>query len=412
MTALLHVWLRGQHLAELEQLRSTRLRLRYDSAALDAYGIGARPLSLSLPLTEKRVQGDALERFLDNLLPEGAVRGALERENRIRPGDTFGLLTRIGRECAGAIQFTVDDDPPDEGHLVPLEPAEVDRIVSNLPTLDPPEGQAVSASLGGVQSKVLLTRTTDGWAWPAAGAMSTHLVKPEPVTDIGVPDLIRWEDWALRLASAAGLPAARTELADFDGRLALVVERFDRTAGRRTHQEDFTQALGVAARDKYESATDERRLRRVAVAAGAEALDPAAFVTDLLAEVTFNLIVGNGDAHAKNYSLAIDETATFAMAPLYDVAPVFLLNGIYQNFGHVLDGTARLRYLTAEHLLREAATWGAPGRVAETVASVATRVRAALPEVTADGIDVGPVAEQVDARAAAAITAAGGSAAG
>lgn len=409
MTGVLHVWLRGRHLAELEQLRSSRLRLRYDTAALDAYGIGARPLSLSLPLTDKRVQGDELERFLDNLLPEGAVRGALEREHRIRPGDTFGLLARIGRECAGAIQLT-DDDAPDEGRLVPLEPAEVDRIVSNLPTLDPPEGETVSASLGGVQSKVLLTRTPDGWAWPAAGAMSTHLVKPEPVTDVGVPDLIRWEDWTLRLARASGLPAARTELADFDGRLALVVERFDRSAGRRTHQEDFTQALGVAARDKYESSSDERRLRRIALAGGAEALDPAAFVADLLSQVAFNLIVGNGDAHGKNYSLAIDESATFAMAPLYDVAPVYLLNGIYQSFGHVVDGTARLRYLTAEHLVREATTWGAPARVAETIASVAARVRAALPDVAADGIDVGPVAELIDARAATAIAAAGRSA--
>lgn len=406
MTSLLHLWLRGEHLGEVEQLRNGRLRLRYDSTALDTYGLGARPLSLALPLTERRVQGDVLERFLDNLLPEGPARGALEREHRIRPGDAFALLARIGQECAGAVQLTPDGAAPGPGALVELSASQVDEVLASLPTLDPPHGQVVSAALGGVQSKVLLTRTARGWAWPADGAMSTHLIKPEPVTDVGPPDLIRWEEWALRLARQSGLASARAELVDFDGRLALVVERFDRRDGRRVHQEDFAQALGVAARDKYESSGSDARLRRIAREAGAEARDPARLVTDLLAQVTFNLIVGNGDAHSKNYSVAIDEQATFAICPLYDVAPVFLLDPRFQSFGHALDGQSRLRYLSGRHLLREASGWGLPReRIAETIREVALRVRAALPEAQAEVIDVEPVARQVDERAAAVIDA-------
>jgi serine/threonine-protein kinase HipA len=402
MTNILHVWLRGQRLGELEQLRNGRLRLRYDTAALDTYGIGARPLSLSLPLTDRRVQGDHLERYLDNLLPEGSVRGTLEREHQIRPGDTFALLTHIGRECAGAVQFTTDPAISGDGHLIDLTDAEVNRIISALPTLDPPEGLTVSASLGGMQAKVLLTRTTRGWAWPADGAMSTHIIKPEPITDVAVPDLIRWEEWALRLARTAGLPAANAELADFDGRLALIVERFDRTGARRAHQEDFAQALGVSARDKYESTTTERRLQRIAREAGAEALAPASFVADELTQVAFNLIMGNGDAHSKNYSLAISETATFSMTPLYDVAPLYLLNEVFQHFGHHLDGQGRLRHLTAEHLHREATTWGvADTAVREVMTSVAARVRAVLPACHANHIDIDRVAQVVDARATA-----------
>lgn len=404
MTPTLHVWLRGQSLAELDKLRNGRLRMRYSAEILDTYGVGARPLSLSLPLTDKRVQGDPLERFLDNLLPEGSVRGALEREHRLRPGDTFGLLTHIGRECAGAIQLTVDPEPPGPGRLIELSEDEVNRIVAQLPTLDPPPGQVVSASLGGVQAKVLLTRTATGWAWPADGAVSTHIIKPEPISDIAVPDLVRWEEWALRLARTAALPAARAELADFDGRLALVVERFDRHEGTRTHQEDFTQALGVSARDKHETTTSEQRLARVARAAGAEAIEPDELARDLLAQVAFNLIVGNGDAHSKNYSLSISQAATYSMAPLYDVAPVFLLNQVFQSFGHNLDGQGRLRYLTATHLRAEARTWRLSEEVvAETIASVATRVRDALPACTADDIDVGKVAALVDERAGATL---------
>ena len=85
--SILTVWLHGQVVGELEQLRTARLRLRFTEGALSTYGFGARPLSLSLPLTDKRVQGDALERFCDNLLPEGTVRAVLEREHSIRPGD-------------------------------------------------------------------------------------------------------------------------------------------------------------------------------------------------------------------------------------------------------------------------------------------------------------------------------------
>ena len=208
--SLLTVWLHGQVVGELEQLRNARLRLRFTEDALSTYGFGARPLSLSLPLTDKRVQGDALERFCDNLLPEGTARAALEREHAIRPGDGFALLAHIGRECAGAIQFTTGDVTVADGSLSPLTDEQVDEIVRDLPTHPTRDGLEVSASLGGVQDKVLLTRTAEGWAWPSAGAMSTHLIKPEPIsTQVVVPQIIRYEHWALRLAADAGLRAAK-----------------------------------------------------------------------------------------------------------------------------------------------------------------------------------------------------------
>lgn len=125
---------------------------------------------------------------------------------------------------------------------------------------------------------------------------------------------------------------------------------------------------------------------------------------DLLAQVTFNLIVGNGDAHSKNYSLAISDAATYAMAPLYDVAPVYLLNDVFQTFGHHLDGQGRLRYLTAAHLRAEATTWGLTDTVVcETIASVGLSVRQALSACPGDGIDVDRIGALIDARADAAL---------
>lgn len=375
----LNVWLHGDHLGELEQLRNGESRLRFSSEALTRWGLGTRLLSYSLPLTNRRVESPALEVYLDNLLPEGAIRAQLEQQHGVRPGDTFGLLRHLGAECAGAVQLVADDSPP-SGHLVRLDEAEVNRIIAELPTLSAPPGEGVSASLGGVQSKVLLTRTDEGWAWPAAGAMSTHLIKPEPNDpQIPIPDIIAYEHWALQLAATAGVPAARSELVAFGDRKALVVERYDRRAGKRVHQEDFAQALSIRPGSKYEPDTERTsRLRRIATGPGREALDPAQFRQDLLRLVTFNLLLGNGDAHAKNYSLLIDE-GLFAMAPVYDIAPVFYLNNRYNNFGMRLNAQRNLQYLTADHLLAEARSWGVPEATAtQVLAEVLTSLSDAL----------------------------------
>jgi serine/threonine-protein kinase HipA len=383
---VLTVWLYGRKLAELERLRTGRLRLRFTADAVRTYGLDSCPLSLSLPVTDRWLDSPALERYLDNLLPESPLRGALERTNGIRPGDVFGLLSVIGHECAGAVQFTATGEPPGAGRLRPLSTDEVGRLVHDLPTLDPPDDLPITASLGGIQAKVLLARTPDGWAWPADGALSTHLIKPEPITAAGIRDLVRLEEWALRVATAAGLPAARAHVDDFDGRPAIVVERFDRTGGRRSHQEDFAQALGLASSDKYESSlAGPSRLHQIAVAAGAQALDERAFRRDLLRAVTFHIVIGNGDAHAKNYSLLISEGGRYSLAPLYDVAPGFVVEPRYRHAGHAVDGLVDLRSITATHLVAEAAGWGLPRELArDTVVEVAQAVQAAAQTTVAD----------------------------
>lgn len=397
---ILNLWLHGEHLGEVEQLRSGRNRLRFTEEAMKRWGVGTHLLSFSLPMTGRRVESRALDGYLDNLLPEGAVRVQLEQQYRVRPGDAFGLLSHIGAECAGAVQLAVGDQPP-PGRLVPLNDAEVDRIVGDLPTLAAPAGEEVAASLGGVQSKLLLTRTEQGWAWPAAGAMSTHLVKPEPSDpQTPIPNIIEWEHWALELARAAGLRAASSELVRFGDRLALVVERYDRAAGRRLHQEDFAQALGVRPGAKYEPAEDgPSRLSLIAAGPGSEASDPAEFRRELLRLVTFNVLVGNGDAHAKNYSMIIAD-GLFSVAPAYDVAPVFYLNGRFSNFGMRVAGQRSLKYLTGRHLVDEATSWGLPERAArDVVAEAADAVMSALGAVPSEpsGAGVsGLIAEKAD----------------
>lgn len=375
----LDVWLHGTRTGTLARLRNGALRLRFTDDALDRWGERSRPLSLSLPLTTRRTEGPEAERYFAGLLPESALRSQLEREHGLRPGDTFGLLRVLGAECAGAVQILPSGETPRTGLLHELTEAEVARIVADLPTLPVPNELPVGASLGGVQAKVLLTRTSTGWAWPLDGAMSTHIVKPEPLDDRVVPDLVRLEDWTMRLARAAGLAAASTTVEDFTGRTALVVERFDRKNGARLHQEDLAQGLGIDARDKYEAARLDGHLARIAALAQEHAADPGSFLATLLEQVTFNVVVGNGDAHAKNYSYFIDDTALARPAPLYDTAAVHLVVPRFNRSGLAVNGRTRLDYLRADDLVAEGAAWGMPpARASDLVAGLIARIREAV----------------------------------
>lgn len=396
---ILNLWLHGEHLGEVERLRTGRQRLRFSAEARAKWGDGSRVLSYALPLGQKRIDGPGVETYLENLLPEGAMRAQLERQHRVRPGDAFGLLRHIGHECAGAVQLTPERAPP-AGYLKPLPDDEVASLVESLPTLSAPEGEAVTASLGGIQSKILLARTDDGWAWPAAGAPSTHIIKPEPIEPSApIPRIVEYEHWALALARAAGVPAASSSLERFGSRLAIVVERYDRSRGKRLHQEDFAQALGIRPLEKYEAPQEEPgRLKRIATGPGMEARDPESFRAELLRLIAFNLIIGNGDAHTKNYSLLLHD-GLFAIAPAYDIAPVFRVNPRFSDFGMSVAGQRGLRYITAEHLVREAASWGMSEEAARAViGEVAQRVRAALTEVAVPDF-IAPIAEQIDAAA-------------
>jgi len=355
----LDVYLRGDRIGELRG-NGLKLSFQYDPQALAAYGAGSILLSLSLPLARKRLDGAEVYNFFDGLLPEGQVRSNLAKEHGVTVPDAFGLLRVLGADCAGAVQVLPPGEAPArEGAATPMTTAEVTSVVESLPTWDLPDDFLVTASLGGVQSKVLLSRHDGGWAWPGRGAVSTHIIKPEPLEST-IPELLPAEDWALRTAATAGLPAANAHLENFGSRRAIVVERFDRTAeGSRLHQEDFTQALALASAAKYEGTTaPPSRLTRLVDAAAPHTRDEAEFRRDLLRAVTFNLLIGNGDAHSKNYSLTLRDGGEVLLAPLYHVAPTLLLYQPSGLAGHTVNGQIRLSYITVEHLVAEGVAWG------------------------------------------------------
>jgi len=376
----LDVWLYGHRIAVLSEPSLFRYRLEYVEEALDEYGEGARVLSLALPVTKRPITDAGpdgrVSAFIEGLLPEGNLRQQVAATAGVPTVDKIGLLTQVGAECAGAVQILPPGLDPANGNIRPLTRTDVDRLVADLPTYHVPEGAALQASLAGIQDKVLLTRLgDDGWGWPENGAVSSHLIKPEP-TSGAVAHLISTEHWSLEVARRVGIAAAQAQLDTFDGRLALVVNRYDRTdQGVRIHQEDFCQALGLGPEAKYESTAEAQRLgtrlRRLAELAAPRAVDPTSFRLDLLRAITFNMAIGNGDAHSKNYSVLIDRDGAVTLAPVYDCAPVMYLDPRFGSTGQVVNGRTSISNLSVDDLVSEGRSWGIPQRLAvEAVESV------------------------------------------
>ena len=272
---------------------------------------GAMPLSQSLPLRKERFKGKECRGFFAGILPEESKREIIARNLGISARNDYAMLEQIGGECAGAVTFIPAGGPlPERNYgyrkLSEKELAAILRELPKRPLLAGDEG--IRLSLAGAQDKVAV-RIEDGQvSVPLGGAPSTHILKPAVERFEGV---VFNEALCMRLAAAAGLPAAGVETRSVDGVDFLLVERYDRYHRQvpgaepvleRLHQEDFCQAQGIVSEMKYQKEGGPSLkqcfglLREVSSA-------PVIDLARLLDAVIYNYLVGNNDAHGKNFSL-------------------------------------------------------------------------------------------------------------
>lgn len=370
MAGQLAVWLYDTHVALIDRIRG-RLRLGYTEQALTRYGLGVPLLSLSLPVRPERYPHGVVRSFLDGLLPEGESRQVIANDLKLASEDTFGLVAALGRDCAGAIviQPTEEPRPPKATTATapPLSDPELEALVRNLRSAPLGISGTVRISLAGVQEKLVLTRRPDGrWGRPIQGTPSTHILKPE----IGrFPKTVENEFFCMRLARHLGLKVPEVATTEIGGRRLIVVERYDRLVHKdgsveRIHQEDFCQATGVPPEKKYEQ-DGGPSLRKIAEilqsAAAAGSLD------DFLRAVTLSVLVGNGDAHAKNYSLLHESAGALRLAPVYDVVSTMMYGD--DQLAARVDEVQRIDRVTGERLVNEASRWGMSRRRATEILS-------------------------------------------
>jgi serine/threonine-protein kinase HipA len=291
----------------------------------------AAALSQSLPLRAKRFRNKECRGFFAGILPEESKREIIARNLGISARNDYAMLERIGGECAGAVTFMPAGQPlpaREPGYRT-LSQEELVAIIRELPLRPLLAGEkGVRLSLAGAQDKVAVRIEEGEICLPLGNAPSTHILKPAVERFEGV---VHNEAFCMKLAAAAGLPTAPVEIGSVEGLDYLLVARYDRhhrvgpdgtQIVERLHQEDFCQALGIVSEHKYQKEGGPS-LKQCFGLIRSVSSAPVLDLRHLLDAVIFNWLVGNNDAHGKNFSLLYTGIGTgrveTRLAPLYDI---------------------------------------------------------------------------------------------
>ena len=395
MTRTLDIWWDERVVGQLTQDQHGDLGFAYAPAWLDDEQ--ARPLSASLPKRAEPFSRRECRPFFGGLLPEESQRDAAAQALGVSRANDFDLLDRLGGDVAGALQLLPPGEPPatlaPDQRPTPLDDAGLIRVLDALPVRPLLAGEeGLRLSLAGAQSKAPVVLVNGAVALPKSGQPTTHILKP-PMSRLAATT--ENEALVMRLAAAIGLDVAPVEVRIVRDRPFLLVQRYDRAIGsdgraRRIHQEDFCQALGVPPETKYASEGGPTfkdcfaLLRRVAAR-------PAVDVLKLLDAAIFNVIVGNADAHGKNFSILYDANGP-RLAPLYDLLATVAYPELSPKFAMKIGKRATLAELDDAGWAAFAADAGLGlplirRRVAEISKGVRDKANEVAAEISRPGLD-------------------------
>ncbi|AWZ01967.1 serine/threonine-protein kinase HipA [Rhodobiaceae bacterium] len=331
LSGKLHVVLNGRNVGILERASSGAISFVYSEDWLDWRN--AFPISLSLKLRRQKYIGAPVAAVFENLLPDNDVirKRLAERTGAINT-DAFSLLSKIGRDCVGALQFVPIDEPIEEVGYIrgnELNNAEIAQLLRELRTnplgITMGDDRDFRISIAGAQEKTALLFSDGLWQEPIGATATTHILKPrigKLPNGLDMTESVENEHFCMRLCSALGLPVAQTEILDFEDIRVLSVERFDRSwtkDGRllRLPQEDFCQALSVPPAQKYNSEGGPGIVECLRLLKTSDRPDEDQRLF-LKSQIVFWMMAAT-DGHAKNFSVFLRPGGRFRMTPLYDV---------------------------------------------------------------------------------------------
>jgi len=320
MSRVLNVYLQGDYAGQLIQNDVGKLLFIYDASYVANEQLA---LSLSLPLQLETYEGDIVKAFFSGLLPEDIACHRLARYLGVSEKNPFALLEAIGGECAGALSLYPEG-------VVPLKPGKADievlddqklkdvlELLKRRPLLAGKDG--IRLSLAGAQDKIAVGVSNKKIALIKGSTPTTHILKPM-ISDI--KDSVQNELFCMRLAKLVGIKVPKTEIRYLNKVPYFLVERYDREKDenakiQRLHQEDFCQAMGIMPEIKYEREGGPSIMRCQHILRDYSA-KPAVDQINFLQRIIFNYLIGNADAHGKNFSLLYRDKVP-ELSPAYDL---------------------------------------------------------------------------------------------
>lgn len=325
--------------------------------------------------------------WFSNLLPEGRLRSVIADHYGFNERNEFRLLLELGRDLPGAVAIDTAGTHVDDVECVDSSTAFDDD--------DDDDYSDIRFSISGVQLKLSMMQEGVRLVMPPSGERGGYIVK---FANSEYSDLAENEFSMMTWAGASGIAVPSCELrqiADL-GPLphgfeqvaetnAFVVERFDRarddaghTTVHMTHMEDFNQIVGQWPERKYKNISFERLGLLIFKLCGPEDFD------EFIRRLVFCIVIGNADAHLKNWSLWYPDCVQPRLSPAYDLISTCVYVGLGRDMGLRLFGDYDPRSVRLESL-RDLAS--AIGGSADRTGAVATetleRMRAAWSEIGA-----------------------------
>lgn len=316
MSHRLNVYLNNAFVGTLTQNDGGELAFAYDVQYT------GHAISLLFPKGADVWRGAKVRAFFSGLLPEESVRTRLAGYLGVSEKNPFALLEAVGGDCAGALALYPEGEKPAQEIQMAetLDDAKLKEIldlIKRRPMLAGDDGYRLS--LAGAQDKLAVGFKGGQVQLIKGGAPTTHILKPivERVKDSAHNEL-----FCMKLAKIMGIDVPEASLHYVGDAPYYLVARYDRQIDgdgvvTRIHQEDFCQALGIAPEMKYEreGGPDIAACQELMINYAAR---PAVDRIKFLNIIIFNYLIGNADAHAKNFSLLYKGEKP-ELAPAYDL---------------------------------------------------------------------------------------------
>lgn len=349
--------------------------------------------------------------FFENLLPEGALRDLLAKARGVGVDDQFDLLAATGRSLPGALVVR-PSDLSELGTRLGVHADSLLRTTEHDPAIADVVAQPLDGgfSLAGQQMKLAMSMVEKGHRYTLKTRHSEGLEIIAKLPSANRLNVVETEFAGMSLARAAGVDVPDFWMEDTgvldvpeitgawpNGKF-LAITRFDRPQGKApVHMEDWCQINGRRARDKY--APEDAFVQGLAAihAYAPERFDDA---RQFMRRQVANVLMGNSDAHLKNFSFIYPDGRHPQLSPAYDMVPLiaYLHSGQFGLNEHIEKQYQRM---TVEDFKRVGFAAGfAPKAIEKEVRATVERIRdewpKILPELPIDDALRATIQERID----------------